>query len=105
MWSFVSINEEKVEFQFGSSREISRNLGFYIPVDMFARNLFLVKINLFFIFGQKWAQSYGFRSGQAMMLWKCLYGNNSWAHCYDELTGYDDTFLHALVDGSFKFGL
>lgn len=36
---------------------------------------------------EKWVQSYGFRSGQAMMLWKCLYGNNSWAHCYDELTG------------------
>ncbi|OEL16578.1 Dual-specificity RNA methyltransferase RlmN [Dichanthelium oligosanthes] len=29
----------------------------------------------------------GFRPGQAMMLWKCLYGNNAWAHCHDELVG------------------
>lgn len=36
---------------------------------------------------EKWVQSQGFRPGQAMMLWKCLYGNNVWAHCPDELTG------------------
>ncbi|KQK08926.1 uncharacterized protein LOC100823265 [Brachypodium distachyon] len=36
---------------------------------------------------EKWVQSQGFRPGQAMMLWKCLYGNNVWAHCHDELAG------------------
>jgi len=36
---------------------------------------------------QNWVQAQGFRPGQAMMLWKCLYGNNVWAHCHDELTG------------------
>ncbi|KAK9675560.1 hypothetical protein RND81_11G015200 [Saponaria officinalis] len=36
---------------------------------------------------EKWVQSYGFRPGQAMMLWKRLYGNNIWAHCCDELEG------------------
>ncbi|XP_051225128.1 uncharacterized protein [Lolium perenne] len=36
---------------------------------------------------EKWVQSQGFRPGQAMMLWKCLYGNNVWAHCPDELAG------------------
>jgi hypothetical protein len=38
-------------------------------------------------FFQNWVQAQGFRPGQAMMLWKCLYGNNVWAHCYDELAG------------------
>ncbi|XP_047058952.1 dual-specificity RNA methyltransferase RlmN-like [Lolium rigidum] len=36
---------------------------------------------------EKWVQSQGFRPGQAMMLWKCLYGNNVWAHYPDELAG------------------
>ncbi|KAG6517393.1 hypothetical protein ZIOFF_020779 [Zingiber officinale] len=36
---------------------------------------------------ENWVQSQGFRSGQALMLWKCLYGNNSWAQSCDELTG------------------
>ncbi|KAL5228918.1 hypothetical protein ABZP36_017183 [Zizania latifolia] len=36
---------------------------------------------------EKWVQSQGFRPGQAMMLWKCLYGNNVWAHSHDELAG------------------
>ncbi|KAJ0074999.1 hypothetical protein Patl1_34806 [Pistacia atlantica] len=34
---------------------------------------------------QQWVQSHGFRSGQALMLWKRLYGNNIWAHCIDEM--------------------
>jgi hypothetical protein len=44
-------------------------------------------------FSQKWVQSQGFRPGQAMMLWKCLYGNNVWAHCPDELAGRSQFFF------------
>lgn len=36
---------------------------------------------------QNWAQSHGFRSGQVLMLWKLLYGNNIWANSADELKG------------------
>lgn len=36
---------------------------------------------------QKWVQSQGFRPGQALMLWKRLYGDNIWAHHCDELEG------------------
>ncbi|XP_008812497.1 dual-specificity RNA methyltransferase RlmN [Phoenix dactylifera] len=49
---------------------------------------------------EKWVQSYGFRSGQAMMLWKCLYGNNSWAHCYDELTGLKKEFRKMISENA-----
>ncbi|CAI0386027.1 unnamed protein product [Linum tenue] len=42
---------------------------------------------------EKWVQSHGFRPGQAMMLWKRLYGlNNIWAHCVDELEGLNKDF-------------
>ncbi|KAF3340038.1 Dual-specificity RNA methyltransferase RlmN [Carex littledalei] len=41
---------------------------------------------------EKWVQSHGFRSGQAMMLWKCLYGNNMWALSHDELEGLNKDF-------------
>ncbi|KAL5177589.1 Dual-specificity RNA methyltransferase RlmN [Glycine soja] len=34
---------------------------------------------------EKWVQSHGYRPGQAMMLWKRMYGNNIWAHHIDEL--------------------
>ncbi|KAJ1689660.1 hypothetical protein LUZ63_013815 [Rhynchospora breviuscula] len=40
----------------------------------------------------KWVLSHGFRSGQAMMLWKCLYGNNTWALSNDELEGLNKDF-------------
>ncbi|KAH9621158.1 hypothetical protein KSS87_006345 [Heliosperma pusillum] len=36
---------------------------------------------------ENWVQSHGFRPGQAMMLWKRLYGNNIWAQSCDELEG------------------
>ncbi|KAM7269852.1 hypothetical protein ACFE04_025349 [Oxalis oulophora] len=36
---------------------------------------------------QKWVQSYGFRAGQAIMLWKALYADGVWAHSVDELQG------------------
>lgn len=47
-------------------------------------------------FSQKWVQSQGFRPGQAMMLWKRLYGNNVWAHCPDELAGRSQFLLHSM---------
>ncbi|CAI9092902.1 OLC1v1028260C1 [Oldenlandia corymbosa var. corymbosa] len=34
---------------------------------------------------EKWAQSQGFRSGQALMLWKRIYGNDIWANSCEEL--------------------
>ncbi|KAK6139219.1 hypothetical protein DH2020_027039 [Rehmannia glutinosa] len=37
---------------------------------------------------EKWVQSHGYRTGQALMLWKRLYGNDVWAHCNEELEGY-----------------
>lgn len=37
---------------------------------------------------QEWVQSHGFRPGQALMLWKRLYGDNIWAHDIDELEGF-----------------
>ncbi|XP_021842911.2 uncharacterized protein [Spinacia oleracea] len=36
---------------------------------------------------EKWVQSHGYRPGQAMMLWKRLYGNNIWAESCDDLEG------------------
>ncbi|PKA64601.1 23S rRNA (adenine2503-C2)-methyltransferase [Apostasia shenzhenica] len=45
---------------------------------------------------EKWVQSSGFRPAQALMLWKCLYGNNSWAHSHDELTGLNKDFRKML---------
>ncbi|GAB4839808.1 hypothetical protein Ancab_020518 [Ancistrocladus abbreviatus] len=45
---------------------------------------------------EKWVKSRGFRPGQAMMLWKRLYGNNIWAHCSDELEGINKDFKKML---------
>ncbi|PKU69059.1 23S rRNA (adenine2503-C2)-methyltransferase [Dendrobium catenatum] len=47
----------------------------------------------------KWVQSNGFRPAQALMLWKCLYGNSCWAQCPDELTGLSLQILFTLDDG------
>ncbi|XP_020105506.1 uncharacterized protein LOC109722050 [Ananas comosus] len=47
---------------------------------------------------EKWVHSHGFRSGQAMMLWKCLYGNNTWAHTHDELLGLKKEFRQMLSE-------
>ncbi|KAI4999335.1 dual-specificity RNA methyltransferase RlmN [Hordeum vulgare subsp. vulgare] len=47
---------------------------------------------------EKWVQSQGFRPGQAMMLWKCLYGNNVWAHCHDELAGLNKDLRKMISD-------
>lgn len=45
---------------------------------------------------EKWVQSRGYRPGQALMLWKLLYGNNIWAHCSDELEGLNKDFRKML---------
>lgn len=45
---------------------------------------------------EKWVQSYGFRPGQAMMLWKRLYGSGIWAHHVDELQGLNKDFVKML---------
>ncbi|KAG2590400.1 dual-specificity RNA methyltransferase RlmN-like [Panicum virgatum] len=47
---------------------------------------------------ENWVQAQGFRPGQAMMLWKCLYGNNVWAHCHDELTGLNKDFRKMITE-------
>ncbi|CAK8561666.1 unnamed protein product [Lathyrus sativus] len=45
---------------------------------------------------EKWVQSHGYRPGQAMMLWKRMYGNNMWAHHTDELEGLNKDFKKML---------
>ncbi|XP_026381816.1 uncharacterized protein LOC113276432 [Papaver somniferum] len=45
---------------------------------------------------EKWVQSHGYRPGQALMLWKRLYGNNLWAQCSDELEGLNKDFRKML---------
>ncbi|KAA8529579.1 hypothetical protein F0562_034321 [Nyssa sinensis] len=47
---------------------------------------------------EKWVQSHGYRPGQALMLWKHLYGNNIWAHCIDELEGLNKDFKKMLSE-------
>ncbi|XP_039115591.1 dual-specificity RNA methyltransferase RlmN [Dioscorea cayenensis subsp. rotundata] len=52
---------------------------------------------------ERWVQSQGYRPGQALMLWKCLYGNNIWAHSDDELAGLNKEFRKMLSENaSFK---
>ncbi|KAL8142400.1 hypothetical protein V2J09_015432 [Rumex salicifolius] len=45
---------------------------------------------------ENWVQSHGFRPGQALMLWKRLYGDNIWANHYDELEGLNKDFKKML---------
>ncbi|CAO2208798.1 unnamed protein product [Urochloa humidicola] len=47
---------------------------------------------------ESWVKAQGFRPGQAMMLWKCLYGNNVWAHCHDELAGLNKDFRKMITE-------
>ncbi|KAL2344322.1 hypothetical protein Fmac_005607 [Flemingia macrophylla] len=49
---------------------------------------------------QKWVQSHGYRPGQAMMLWKRVYGNNIWAHHIDELEGLNKDFKKMLNENA-----
>ncbi|KAM7464616.1 hypothetical protein LguiA_032737 [Lonicera macranthoides] len=46
---------------------------------------------------EKWVRSHGYRAGQAMMLWKRLYGNNIWAHSSEELEGLNKDFRNMLT--------
>ncbi|CAO2165694.1 unnamed protein product [Urochloa humidicola] len=47
---------------------------------------------------ENWVQAQGFRPGQAMMLWKCLYGNSVWAHSHDELSGLNKDFRKMITE-------
>ncbi|XVF84958.1 hypothetical protein PTKIN_Ptkin17bG0080700 [Pterospermum kingtungense] len=47
---------------------------------------------------QEWVRSRGFRPGQALMLWKRLYGDNIWAHNVDELEGLNKDFKKMLSE-------
>ncbi|XAR65062.1 23S rRNA (adenine(2503)-C(2))-methyltransferase [Bertholletia excelsa] len=49
---------------------------------------------------ETWVQSKGFRPGQALMLWKRLYGNNIWAHCINELEGLNKDFKKMLSENA-----
>lgn len=50
---------------------------------------------------EKWVQSHGYRPGQAMMLWKCMYGNNIWAHHTDEMEGLNKDFKKMLSENAY----
>lgn len=41
---------------------------------------------------QKWVSSHGYRPGQALMLWKRLYGDNIWAQSIEDLEGLNKDF-------------
>lgn len=45
---------------------------------------------------EAWVKSLGFRAGQAMMLWKCLYGNGMWAQHVDEMKALSKEFRATL---------
>ncbi|WOH16527.1 hypothetical protein DCAR_0936082 [Daucus carota subsp. sativus] len=45
---------------------------------------------------EKWVSSHGYRPGQALMLWKCLYGDNIWAHSVEDLEGLNKDFKKML---------
>ncbi|KAF8040488.1 hypothetical protein BT93_B2653 [Corymbia citriodora subsp. variegata] len=47
---------------------------------------------------EKWVQSQGYRPGQALMLWKRMYGNDIWAHSADELHGLNKDFKKMLSE-------
>ncbi|KAJ8569802.1 hypothetical protein K7X08_006379 [Anisodus acutangulus] len=47
---------------------------------------------------EKWVQSHGYRPAQALMLWKCLYGDNIWAQCSEELEGLNKDFRKMLSE-------
>lgn len=49
---------------------------------------------------QKWVQARGYRPGQALMLWKRLYGDNIWAHTSDELEGLNKDFKKMLIENA-----
>ncbi|KAK4598100.1 hypothetical protein RGQ29_015554 [Quercus rubra] len=49
---------------------------------------------------ENWVQLQGYRPGQALMLWKRLYGNDIWAHQIDELEGLNKDFKKMLSENA-----
>ncbi|KAF3431285.1 hypothetical protein FNV43_RR26015 [Rhamnella rubrinervis] len=49
---------------------------------------------------ENWVQSHGYRPGQALMLWKRLYGNDIWAHGCEELEGLNRDFKKMLNENA-----
>lgn len=49
---------------------------------------------------EKWVQSHGYRPGQALMLWKRIYGNGIWAHHSDQLEGLNKDFKKMLSESA-----
>ncbi|KAJ7943632.1 Dual-specificity RNA methyltransferase [Quillaja saponaria] len=49
---------------------------------------------------EKWVGSHGYRPGQALMLWKRMYGDNIWAHNGDELEGLNKNFKKMLCENA-----
>ncbi|XP_062110300.1 uncharacterized protein LOC133822093 [Humulus lupulus] len=49
---------------------------------------------------EKWVQSHGYRPGQALMLWKRLYGDNIWAQHINELEGLNKDFKCMLSENA-----
>ncbi|GMY26216.1 dual-specificity rna methyltransferase rlmn [Fagus crenata] len=49
---------------------------------------------------ENWVQSQGYRPGQALMLWKRLYGNDIWAHHIDEFEGLNKDFKKMLSENA-----
>ncbi|KAM3754200.1 hypothetical protein ACB098_03G149000 [Castanea mollissima] len=49
---------------------------------------------------ENWVQLQGYRPGQALMLWKRLYGNDIWAHHIDELEGLNKDFKKMLSENA-----
>ncbi|KAH7510743.1 hypothetical protein FEM48_ZijujUnG0054600 [Ziziphus jujuba var. spinosa] len=49
---------------------------------------------------EKWVQSHGYRPGQALMLWKRMYGNGIWAHHCEELEGLNKDFKKMLSENA-----
>eukprot|EP00250_Pteridium_aquilinum_P012447 c20732_g1_i1 orf=252-1487(-) len=47
---------------------------------------------------EAWTKSFGHKSGQAMMLWRWMYGNGKWAQHVDELEGFNKMFVDTLRD-------
>ncbi|XP_068637696.1 uncharacterized protein [Aristolochia californica] len=47
---------------------------------------------------EKWVQSHGYRPGQALMLWKHLYGDKIWAHSSEELSALNKDFRKLLSE-------
>ncbi|KAG9450006.1 hypothetical protein H6P81_009971 [Aristolochia fimbriata] len=47
---------------------------------------------------EKWVQSHGYRPGQALMLWKHLYGDKIWAHSSEDLSALNKDFRKLLSE-------